>query len=86
MPLIEATDTWQSVVLTQDEIWQNRTASHAILTSVEAPTGPDDLRGIRLACSEVRVFRVGQTVHWKVEGIRIAPAREKVWISREAHQ
>ncbi|RID89629.1 hypothetical protein D2N39_22255 [Gemmobacter lutimaris] len=82
MPLITATASWQSATLVQDEIWQNRAYGRAVLLTVEAPSGDDDLRGIRLEQGEVRIFRAGQTVRW-----RCATTPDvDVLIQRELHQ
>lgn len=82
MPKIEVTGTaWTSVTLTQDEIWQCR--GGRVLTTVEAPTGDADDRGIVLTEGDVRVFRNGQTVRYrKFEAARrTEPAR----LHREQH-
>jgi hypothetical protein len=62
MPTIILTDdTWQSVTLPSDEIWQARGGS--ILTTVEAVT--DDQQGIELGGGMVRTFASGATVSYR---------------------
>lgn len=80
MPTHTVTPAWQSQSLSQDEIWQNRDPSVGVLTTVEAPTGPQDDRGIRLAYGEVRIFRSGQTVWWRASAAALTGK-----LHREAH-
>lgn len=85
MPTEICTSVWQSRTLAQDEIWQARSAGRAILTTIETPTGSDDLRGIRLELGEVRVFRSEQTVSFRALDGQLRPG-ETITLHREVHQ
>lgn len=84
MPMIDATDLWQSVLLTADEAWQNRSDALPVLVTAETPANAADLRGLRLNGGDVWLFRAGQTVSWRVATLRSAPARAPAQIHREA--
>lgn len=56
-------DTWRSVTLATDEIWQCREGQ--VLTSLETPTDPASDQGILLSSRDVRYFGAGQTVHYR---------------------
>jgi len=64
MPTTDLTnpDGWQSVTLTQDEIWQCK-GNGSILTTVEDVTRED--QGIELGAGMVRTLRSGQTVNYR---------------------
>lgn len=85
MPMITATEVWQSVALVQDEIWQARTPNKRVLVTAEVPTDSNDLRGILLSEGEVRVFRTGQTVRWRLATQTPQPG-PLAQIHREVHQ
>lgn len=84
MAMFNTTVSWQSATLTQDEIWQNRDNGHSVLTTVEVVSGDSDMRGIALAPGEVRIFRAGQTVRWRL--VAETPLNVPVQIHRELHQ
>ena len=84
MPMFTASNSWQSVTLTTDEIWQLRSPVWQCLLTVETPTSAADLRGIRLQDGEVRVFRAGQTVSWRTAVPALPPGAECI-LHREVY-